>query len=541
MLCIASFVEAMNIHEEVRARLEVLQPTVVLLEEAKPKFHLLTHPGDWEYLGLRDTFIAEAEKDWIISVDTESFLKPPAGGTKEDSYKYMVFGNASGRVVVLDLPMLRKNTGAGARVRDVIPKDLIELLNVGSLVNVGSDLEADIAKDFQPMGIRLAAPVVDTRHIMLDGQVKRLLNYSGEKNGLGIVSELIFDWNYKPIKDYKAFKRSGLVLDEYRSYKLYNWDGRWPLHEKAYLRNDALMPIALALKHLEICPSHRLKGSFGRRLYYSLEKYFIKIPSPPTPATSTESTSPPPSTSAAHLAVGLASPGNFVGQPSAVSAAAVVGLASTDNFVGQPSAVVAATASAESLASPSTSAAATLSQPPERTRPHYKSRKPSFGHKSLEARPHFECCYFCGSVSHQKLSRDCSEIVCPKYNDQAKCTYKHCNRKSEHLIKTCYVLHQLCSNCGNRGHESRMCGGKFDFQGQQRLWNDFEAVADLGIYTRLRYVEPSWGFFTTHRSVPVEKLPKYVDYRKLCTMSYSKAQRVYGKAAKTCRLEAAKE
>ncbi len=91
-------------------------------------------------------------------------------------------------------------------------------------------------------------------------------------------------------------------------------------------------------------------------------------------------------------------------------------------------------------------------------------------------------------------------------NSQLKCAYRLCTKQGNHVTAACQLLHNRCSQCGYRGHDSdttfhgkKVCPKTEPAErsleiGEAMLGALFEEVADIGTFTKQRKVEVAAGF-----------------------------------------------
>ncbi len=133
-------------------------------------------------------------------------------------------------------------------------------------------------------------------------------------------------------------------------------------------------------------------------------------------------------------------------------------------------------------------------------------------------RPHFaRLCVYCGVGKHSYKSKT-GDILCDKALEDTegeKCTYIRCPNKFTHRTPVCPALHQKCSLCGHRGHsEGDGCPNWTRGEWRSAL-DDFESVADEGVYTKSRRRDERWGFWAHKWGDPY---PYYAPYPLLLRM-----------------------
>ena len=107
-----------------------------------------------------------------------------------------------------------------------------------------------------------------------------------------------------------------------------------------------------------------------------------------------------------------------------------------------------------------------------------------------------QLCMFCGSDEHTMYVPGKRDLVqCPSYqpprDDLRLCMYKHCDDPGSHTTAVCHRLHDRCHKCKMRGHHESLC----DLFTKTEFRDDFEAVADRGVFTARRFGNPNWGFY----------------------------------------------
>ncbi len=109
-------------------------------------------------------------------------------------------------------------------------------------------------------------------------------------------------------------------------------------------------------------------------------------------------------------------------------------------------------------------------------------------------------CSYCASDSHVFNTKQ-GRPACPRYHagEVYTCQYKYCNAGTLHCTKMCPVLHAVCSTCYTRGHTEEQRCEEWEEQEWARRRDDWEAVADLGLYTQQRHRIWNHGFFYHRR------------------------------------------
>ncbi len=123
-------------------------------------------------------------------------------------------------------------------------------------------------------------------------------------------------------------------------------------------------------------------------------------------------------------------------------------------------------------------------------------------------------CGFCGGC-HHTYAFGRGQVACPyaraalTYSGAIslypRCTYARCEIRHLHYTRVCPTLHSLCARCELRGHQGGCLATK---TWVERALEDFEAVADEGVYTSQRHLEKSWGFYP---SLGTLTEPSYAD------------------------------
>ncbi len=106
-------------------------------------------------------------------------------------------------------------------------------------------------------------------------------------------------------------------------------------------------------------------------------------------------------------------------------------------------------------------------------------------------------CGFCGGC-HHTYAFGRAQVACPyaraalNYSGAIslypRCTYPRCEIRHLHYTRVCPTLHALCSHCELRGHMGGCLATK---SWVKQALEDFEAVADEGVYTSCRHLEKS--------------------------------------------------
>ncbi len=123
-------------------------------------------------------------------------------------------------------------------------------------------------------------------------------------------------------------------------------------------------------------------------------------------------------------------------------------------------------------------------------------------------------CGFCGGC-HHTYAFGRAQVACPyartalTYSGALslypRCVYARCEIRHLHFTRVCPTLHALCSRCELRGHMGRCFANN---TWVRRALEDFEAVADEGIYTSRCHLEKGWGFYP---SMGTSAEPSYAD------------------------------
>jgi hypothetical protein len=113
-----------------------------------------------------------------------------------------------------------------------------------------------------------------------------------------------------------------------------------------------------------------------------------------------------------------------------------------------------------------------------------------------------QCDHLLKSVSGQSVC-DNTRFHTEHEHGRRLCDYRRCRDPTTHYTAVCADLHVICDVCQLRGHWRRC--KPTDPVWVNRALADWERVADKGLYTRLRWKTPQWGFFclrVTLRSNP---------------------------------------
>ncbi len=123
-------------------------------------------------------------------------------------------------------------------------------------------------------------------------------------------------------------------------------------------------------------------------------------------------------------------------------------------------------------------------------------------------------CGFCGGC-HHAYAFGRAQVACPyvraalshsgALSFHPRCTYARCEIRHLHYTRVCPTLHALCPLCELRGHVGKCFVSE---PWVERALEDFEAVADEGVYTSRCHLEPSWGFYP---SMGTSAEPSYAD------------------------------
>ena len=143
--------------------------------------------------------------------------------------------------------------------------------------------------------------------------------------------------------------------------------------------------------------------------------------------------------------------------------------------------------------------------------------------------PHFaRLCIYCGVGKHSYKSKS-GDILCDKVGqdgDGEKCTYNRCDNKHTHRVAVCPALHQKCSLCSHRGHgETDGCPNWSPDDWKSAL-DDFESVADYGVYTKSRRRDERWGFWAHGWG---DSFPYFAPYPILLRMDIAEVDRKLGR------------
>ncbi len=134
-------------------------------------------------------------------------------------------------------------------------------------------------------------------------------------------------------------------------------------------------------------------------------------------------------------------------------------------------------------------------------------------------------CTACGMGRHSYLDSK-GELLCPQFKNgvtnaaHPTCTYPFCNRPYEHRNIVCPTMHHVCSRCRMRGHLEESGCGDWDAEGFTQAKRIFEASADTGLWTKHRYCEERYGFFSHRKGTP---FPFPCHYKKLIRMPHTTA------------------
>ncbi len=112
-------------------------------------------------------------------------------------------------------------------------------------------------------------------------------------------------------------------------------------------------------------------------------------------------------------------------------------------------------------------------------------------------------CTYCASDAHVFDTKE-GHPLCPRYHAGKiyTCQYRHCTADTLHCTKMCPVLHAVCSTCWTRGHTEEPRCEEWDEARWAARREDWEAVADLGLYTARRRTIWNFGFFYHRRFTP---------------------------------------
>lgn len=223
-------------------------------DNAKKRFHIIEKAQDW--IQIEVDFITEAEATGLMTIDVENLNPKHAKRlSSQNGTDYTARGmgtvwvlaaNGHGRALAFDIRRMRRNKGEGAKRMDfaeLIPKWLWNLCGDENILKVGSNIFDDIKKDFSPVGVRVE-PAADILWAMAKAADKIFGTgaYKG-RPGLGGICEIMYGFDYKPTEARKP--------NPNRSYALYDWPHNYNNYHLSYLRNDCVVPIALALAAAE--------------------------------------------------------------------------------------------------------------------------------------------------------------------------------------------------------------------------------------------------------------------------------------------------
>ena len=173
----------------------------------------------------------------------------------------MLAGTVTGRVVIFHLKELKEEANNPEITTDslveLLPKEFQDLLQNKDVVKIGSEITRDLV-DLKIRGIDIHT-TANTRSLFHSfGGIFNSFNPTN-KYGLGFISEVLTDINYKPTWANRVrFKRIPFLY----AWKEENW-----MFSEGYMRNDALVPCLLVLTlakrriHRKLTRETTLKGA----------------------------------------------------------------------------------------------------------------------------------------------------------------------------------------------------------------------------------------------------------------------------------------
>ena len=127
-------------------------------------------------------------------------------------------GTVSGSVVIFNIRRLRHAhfQGVSTSFVHVLPASVLAILKNVSIIKIGSGINEDVELDFEPFGVK-PTPVIDISQVLksLGPSIYPEIARTGQ-TGLGHLSEIIYNLNYKPRDKSRKAK-------DYRTYRLYYW------------------------------------------------------------------------------------------------------------------------------------------------------------------------------------------------------------------------------------------------------------------------------------------------------------------------------
>ena len=274
---------ANELREKLCARLSSFKPAVKC-QLNKDNVHLVRNVEEWDKV-VKDHLKAEINHFRVFSVDTESnitFGEPVEKVKRYNSLtqlnhevkpiRYLLIGTCFPRAVVLEIKGFQNE----------FPRDLLHWLYDCEIIKVGSDLERDLAEDFEGIVVR---SWVDSRAaIQIFKKRGWFQRHPDEKakgrTGIATIFYSLFGWSFKPFFSAKEYVNhynkqppehifGKHYPKELSPTILYKWKKSNSAFSVAYMRNDAIGVLLLgfhaAIKFLET-EGKDLRVSEGRLL-----------------------------------------------------------------------------------------------------------------------------------------------------------------------------------------------------------------------------------------------------------------------------------
>ncbi len=138
-------------------------------------------------------------------------------------------------------------------------------------------------------------------------------------------------------------------------------------------------------------------------------------------------------------------------------------------------------------------------------------------------------CLVCSSSHCSRYIKDTRVPNCKKWRETSTvaptrrlCDYRRCRRPYLHYTVVCPFLHGRCPECSCRGHDHYDQCDVRNASIMERLRDDFEEFANVGLLTRRRAQEVVWGFYPIPPSAPRGTDP-FFSYQRVMDMPVADA------------------
>ena len=471
------------------------------------RFFEINAKEEWD--NIKDDFLQGVYLFGAMSFDTESHLV-----TKQVLLAHA--GNGDGIVVTFDLRSPKFKD-----FKTALPRDFIALLEDTNIRITGSDVLHDFVLFCMDQRSLSDRTWIDTRTHMYKLVSNGVLNTVNNRHGLDQLSIAIWKdtkYSFKPYtrKDYR--RRYGPVPRDYQHWRspttLYDWQRPLTFYQRWYIHQDAVLPLAAiftdVIATLKRNPQTIITNWTSEIVKFSIANvvnvaynhdFFSGHFAPVIPMLTLPATIPIPEEEEEQELL----PQAEGGQEEEETVLDREEDDETDLGIGEEldESLDETVLNRKRMISGSSSGFDQTSERSKKFRtvdvikgtsafvwsvpPVVKKIQRSINPKKL-TNPPLDCCVRCGSEDHKWC--DCHDEI-----DQ--CAYLYCTEwERPHTKRACRDLHRVCDLCRFRGHSSIVCPRPWtDPEIANCLKRDFEANADEGCYTRMRFTDPAWGFY----------------------------------------------